>query len=162
MARGFNAIVGIVALIAVLWVVFKNPSTKAELAKHVDNVQDLLQNNYMLYFEPLTEGKTPKEVEEMKQHLAELTESYLDYVQNELGSKIKHSYDDTVNGISVQLDLTQKALKKLTQKYSNKADQQQEIMVDKLYELFYTLKGDDLKKWGIKMKLEKDKRVGVW
>lgn len=161
MARGTNAIVAIVALIALLVVLFRTPGTKEELSKHVDSVQEQLQNSYLLYFEPLKETKTAKEAEELKQHIAELAESYLDYVEKELGSKIKHKYDTTLNGISVQLDLTQKVLLALTKKYSNKANQQQEIMVDKLYELFYTLKGDDLKRWGIKLKLEKDKRIGV-
>lgn len=162
MSRGFNAIVGIIAIIAALWVLLKNPSTKHELAKQVDNVQEALHSNYVLYFEPLKESKTAKEAEEYKQHLADLTDTYLKYVEKDLGSKIKHSYDGTVNGISVLLDLTQKKLKALTQKYSNKANQQQEIMIDKLYELLYTLKGDDLKKWGIKLRLEKDKRLGIW
>lgn len=151
----------IVALIALLWVVFKNPKTQEELSKHVDYVQESLQNSYVLYFEPLKESKTAKEAEEMKEHLAELTKSYLDYVEKELGSKIKHLYDETVNGISVQLDLTQKLLKALQKKATNLANQQQEIMIDKLYELFYRVKGEDLKRWGIKLKLEKDKKIGV-
>lgn len=153
---------GIIALFVALWVLLKNPGTKEELSRQMDNVQELLQNNYILYFEPLKESKTAKEAENMKVHLKKLTDSYLNYVEKDLGSKIKHTYDDTVDGISLQLDLTHKALKELTKKYSNKANQQQEIMIDKLYELLYTLKGDDLKKWGIKMRLEKDKRMGVW
>lgn len=161
MARGTNAIVAIVALIALLVILFRTPGTKEELAKHVDNVQESLQNSYILYFEPLKESQTAKEAEEMKEHLADLAESYLDYVEKELGSKIKHKYDATLNGMSVQLDLTQKILKELGKKYSNKANQQQEIMIDKLYELFYKVKGDDLKRWGIKLKLEKDKSIGV-
>lgn len=162
MSRGFNAVVAIIAIIAALWVLLKNPSTQQELAKQVDNVQELLHNNYVMYFEPLKESQTAKEAEEYKKHLADLTDTYLKYVEKDLGSKIKHTYDGTVNGISLLLDLTQKKLKALTQKYSNKANQQQEIMIDKLYELLYTLKGDDLKKWGIKLRLEKDKRMGIW
>lgn len=152
---------GLVALIGLLLVLFRTPAAKQEIANQMDNVQEQLQNSYMLYFEPLKETQTAKEAEEMKEHLAELTKSYLDYVENELGSKIKHTYDETINGVSVQLDTTQKILKALGKKYSNKANQQHEIMIDKLYELFYKVKGDDLKRWGIKLKLEKDKRIGV-
>lgn len=161
MARGTNAIVGLVALFALLLVLFRTPAAKQEIANQVENVQEQLQNSYLLYFEPLKESKTAKEAEEMKDHLAELTKSYSDYVEKELGSKIKHNYDQTINGVSVQLDTTQKILKALGKKYSNKANQQQEIMIDKLYELFYKVKGDDLKRWGIKLKLEKDKHIGV-
>lgn len=161
MARGTNAIVGLVALFALLLVLFRTPAAKQEIANQVENVQEQLQNSYLLYFEPLKESKTAKEAEDMKEHLAELTKSYSDYVEKELGSKIKHNYDQTINGVSVQLDTTQKILKALGKKYSNKANQQQEIMIDKLYELFYKVKGDDLKRWGIKLKLEKDKRIGV-
>lgn len=161
MSRGLNTLIGLAALVALLVVVFKNPKTNEQLANTYDSVADSLQNSYVLYFEPTKKTTTEKEAEELKKHLESLTDSYKKYIEKDLGSTVKHHYDTAVNGLSIQLLDLPKVLKALGQKATKKGKQQHEIAVDKLYELFYTLKGDDLRKWGVQLKLEKDKRIGV-
>lgn len=159
MTRTTNAILALVGLITLLYLVFRTPAAQKEVVNAFDSVTDSLQNLYVLYFEPIKESKTVKEAEEMKKNLDELVTSYQSYVEDQLGNKVKHRYDNTIHGLSIQLDQTQKLLTALGRKYTGKASKGEEITVDKLYELLYKLKGENFKKWGIKMKLEKDKKM---
>lgn len=161
MARTINPIIAIVAVVSILFLVLRSGKTK-DSAVHAysavtDTVQDQLHNNYLLYFEPTAEPKSTEEAEKLKKQLDEAVQEYRNYLEKDLGSKVKHTYDTTLHGLSVQVEETQELFKALGQKAVGKANKQQTILADKLYELFYKLKGDDLKRLGIKVKLEKDK-----
>lgn len=154
-----NTIIAIVAFIALLFVVFRHPKTQAEVTNAYDSVADTLLSLYVLYFEPIKEATTAKEASDMKKTLDSIVSSYQTYIEKDLGNKVKHKYDATIHGLSILLDLTTQLLKALGKKATGKASKGDEIVVDKLYELLYKLKGEDLKKWGIQMKLEKDKKM---
>ncbi|GBL49030.1 hypothetical_protein [Candidozyma auris] len=163
MARTINPIIVIVAIVTLLLVVFRSPAGKETAVNTYSSVtgtvQDALQNNYILSFEPTKKAKSTKEAEEMKKQLDKAVAEYKSYLENDLGSQVKDTYDSTIHGLSVQLDQTQKLLKALGKKATGKADKHETLAIDKLQELFYKFKGDDLKKLGIQIKLEKDKLV---
>lgn len=163
MARGINPIIILVAIVTVLLLVFRGSSNKDKavdtFAAVTDSVSDAWNNNYILSFEPTKKAKSTEEAEKLKADLDQAVAEYREYLEKDLGSKVKHTYDSTLHGLSVQVDETQQLLKALGKKAVGKANKHEAILTDKLYELFYKLKGDDLKRLGIKIKLEKDKLV---
>ena len=150
MTRALNTILGLGALIALFYVFFRHPKTQENLATAYDNVNDSLQQSYILYFEPIKEKLTKEESSTMEKQMDELVKSYHQYVEKDLGSHVKHTYDTTLHGISIQLGHTKSLLNAVGATAVNKGE-----------ELFYKFKGDDLKRWGIRMKLEKDKKAGI-
>lgn len=163
MARSINPVIIIVAIVTILLVIFRTPSGKDAAVNTyssvTETVSDALQNNYILSFEPSTKAKTKEEADNIKKELDKAVQEYKSYLENDLGSKVKHTYDSTLHGLSVNIGETQQLLKALGKKAVGKANKHETLMTDKLYELFYKLKGDDLKRLGIKIKLEKDKAV---
>ncbi|KAF3988455.1 hypothetical protein FT663_03307 [Candidozyma haemuli var. vulneris] len=165
MARTINPIIIIVAIVTILLVVFKTPGTKDKAvdtySSVTDTVQDAWNNNYILSFEPTKKAKSTEEAEKLKNDLDQAVEDYRNYLEKDLGSKVKHTYDSATHGLSVQIEETQQLLKALGKKAVGKANKHETLLTDKLQELFYKLKGDDLKRLGIKIKLEKDKLVNI-
>lgn len=158
-----SPIIFIVAIVSVLLLVLKNGKTKDTAVNTysavTESVQDALQNSYVLYFEPEKKPESAEEAEKLSKQLNEAVQEYRNYLEKDLGSKVQHTYDTSLHGLSVQIEQTQELLKALGSKAVGTANKQQTILTDKLYELFYKLKGDDLKRLGIKIKLEKDKLV---
>lgn len=114
------------AIVTLLLVVFRSPAGKETAVNTYSSVtgtvQDALQNNYILSFEPTKKAKSTKEAEEMKKQLDKAVAEYKSYLENDLGSQVKDTYDSTIHGLSVQLDQTQKLLKALGKKAIGKAD----------------------------------------
>lgn len=130
-------------------------NVKDQVAGTYDGVARALQGSYILNFEPLKEAKTQKEVDQAKKNLDSLLADYQKYIEKDLGSKIRYKYDETVQGFNIQIENSAGLLKAL----GKKALKDKDITLDKLNELFYKFKGNDLKRLGYKLKLEKDKLV---